>query len=308
MDITTREDILDYICSALKSKGYKVFTSSSYSFDIFASKGNKSFIIKVYLNVDSLDKQIADDLIKISKVFDAVSIVISLGDSRMKFSDSMIYFRFGIVVVTPSTFISIIKGNLSFDSYVYKGRRLCYIDTNKLKELRVSKGYSLTTLADAIGISKKCLYEIEKGKSKPSLKTIIKIEKILGDNIRKTVDIKEMSRNISSIILKEKIGLIKRLVLEKYKTLKAMAFNLHKSPFDIVAKHKAKIITHIIEARGEHVMKNIVISEKFSKCLNIRGIIVSKRPISVDSIFPMVTVNEIKKAKNFEDIVELSQK
>ncbi|MCD6483213.1 MAG: helix-turn-helix domain-containing protein, partial [Candidatus Aenigmarchaeota archaeon] len=302
------ENILECIYLVLKNRGYKVFTSSSYSFDIFASKGNKSFVIKVYLNVDSLEKQIADDLIKISKVFDAVPIVISFGDSRITFSDNMIYFRFGIVVVTPSTFISIIKGNLSFDSYVYKGRRLCYIDTNKLKELRISKGYSLTTLADAIGISKKCLYEIEKGINKPSLRTVIKIEKILGDNIRKTVDIKEISRNISSIILKEKIGLIKRLVLEKYKMLKAIAFNLHKSPFDIVAKHKAKIITHIIETREEHVMKNIVISEKFSKCVNIRGIIVSKRPIGVDSMFPMVTIDEIKKAKNFEDIVELSQK
>ncbi|MCD6483371.1 MAG: helix-turn-helix domain-containing protein, partial [Candidatus Aenigmarchaeota archaeon] len=193
MDIAAREDILGYICSALKSKGYKVFTSSSYSFDIFASKRDKSFIIKVYLNVDSLEKQIADDLIKISKIFDAVPVVISFGDSRVRFSDRMIYFRFGIVVVTPSTFVSMIKDSHGFDSYVYKVKKLCYIDTNKLRELRVSKGYSLTKLANAIGISKKCLYEIEKGINKPSLETVKKIEKILGDNIRKPVDIRELS-------------------------------------------------------------------------------------------------------------------
>ena len=308
MDIAAREDILSYICSALKSKGYKVFTSSSYSFDIFATKRDKSFIIKVYLNVDSLEKQIADDLIKISKIFDAVPIVISFGDSRVRFSDRMIYFRFGIVVVTPSTFVSMIKDGHGFDSYVYKGKKLCYIDTNKLRELRVSKGYSLTKLANAIGISKKCLYEIEKGINKPSLETVKKIEKILGDNIRKPVDIRELSSSASSIILKEKIGLIKRLVLEKYKMLRAIAFNLHKSPFDIVAKHRAKIITHIIETKEEHVMKNIITSERFSKYVRVKGIIVSRKPINVDSLFPMVTVDEIKKARDFEEIVDLSQK
>lgn len=305
MELSNREHILNDIIKTLIANGYEVFYSNNYSFDIFA-KGKRNFIIKVYLNVDSLDYKIAKDILAISKVFEAIPIIVSVKDSHGVFSDGVLYLRFGIANITPKTFKDIINGKIKLDSFYVRGKQLCYIDNNKLKALRLKHGYSLEKLANVAGITKKCLYEIERGINNPTLKTTERLESILGEKLRKDIDIGRLSGSFpmqNSYNQQDEItDVFKKTVIDKYRKFTSLIFALNKLPFDILVKGKTILLTNLLKRKTERAVKNIIVSERFSKFLGVNGVVVTMKKIKIKTSFPVFTVNEISKIKDIEEL------
>ncbi|WP_029423293.1 helix-turn-helix transcriptional regulator [Alicyclobacillus macrosporangiidus] len=51
---------------------------------------------------------------------------------------------------------------------------------NRVREERIKRNMSYSELADLLGLSERAVRYIESGQRKPSLKTAVKIEKVLG--------------------------------------------------------------------------------------------------------------------------------
>jgi putative transcriptional regulator len=174
--------LLNEIVNFLVKKEFRVLLTSG-CFDIAARK-NFILLIKVLANVDSLVEEQAKNLRAISYFTSSFPMVVSESSNSGKLKDEIIYSRFQLPVVTLRMFKKIIEEEIVPEVKAIKGKYIVCINSNYLRKRRKELNLSLSDLAKEIEISKKALYEIEKGKVNPSLETVKKLEKFLKINLR----------------------------------------------------------------------------------------------------------------------------
>jgi len=174
--------LLNEIVNFLVKKEFRVLLASG-CFDIAARK-NFILLIKVLANVDSLVEEQAKNLKAISYFTSSFPLIVSENSNSGKLRDEIIYSRFQLPVVTLRMFKQIIEEEIVPEVKAIKGKYIVHINTNYLRKKRKELNLSLSDLAKEIEISKKALYEIEKGKVNPSLETVEKLEKFLKINLR----------------------------------------------------------------------------------------------------------------------------
>lgn len=154
----------------------------SVSFDYSIRIGDRYYMIKHYENLNSLSREVIEDLKNFQEFFSCSSIIISEKTSRNSIEKDKIYVRGeNILVVSPKNFLNLIQEEVQ-PIYRY-GKLLAKIDFEKLKALREKNGYSLGKLSKILKVSKKHLYEIEKGIKNPSYELAKKLEGIFNERI-----------------------------------------------------------------------------------------------------------------------------
>ncbi|MEM5843456.1 MAG: helix-turn-helix domain-containing protein [Candidatus Aenigmatarchaeota archaeon] len=158
------------------------FINSLYSkcFDVLIKKGEEFYFVKIYKNLNSLTSEVCCDLANLESFFEVNSIILSLRTSR-KTLGNHIYLRKNVRVLNLQTFLKFLE-NKEISIYRY-GKVVINIDFQKMKKQRETLGYSLKTLAKKLDVSKKHIYEIEKGIRKPSYELALKLEKVLGTKL-----------------------------------------------------------------------------------------------------------------------------
>src|SRR3989344_3472973 len=101
--------LLKGVEDALDEAGYS-YCEYSGCFDVAARKSSM-MLIKVLSNVDSFQKEQADNLKIMSKSLEAMPILVGMHTRREKLSDSVVYERFDVPAVTLQTFEGIAAGD-----------------------------------------------------------------------------------------------------------------------------------------------------------------------------------------------------
>ena len=154
----------------------------SVSFDYSIKIDNRYYMIKHYENLNSLSREVIEDLKNFQEFFSCFSIIISERTSRNIIRKDRVYVRGeNILVVSPENFLNLLQEGIQ-PIYRY-GKVVAKIDFKKLKELREKSGFSLSKLSKILKVSKKHLYEIEKGIKNPSYDLAKKLEKIFNEKI-----------------------------------------------------------------------------------------------------------------------------
>ncbi|PIN85268.1 MAG: hypothetical protein COV47_03080 [Candidatus Diapherotrites archaeon CG11_big_fil_rev_8_21_14_0_20_37_9] len=184
-----REIIIQQTLKALEKNGFTTsnFLQSNACFDIIAKKQEDVLIIKVYENIDSIRKDQAEEIKKLSGLLNANCIII--GDKTKVFvlEHGAVYFRHEIPVVTPETFDEILLGRTPAVKN-FKGKNIVELDSEKLSELRKDLKLSMAELAEKIGVAAETISRYESG-AKTSLETAKKLEMQLNADLVKKVDL-----------------------------------------------------------------------------------------------------------------------
>ena len=183
-----RPIILSKIAALLESQGFHLasFIHSNSCFDLAARRQDKTLLIKVLVNIDALRKDSALELKRVGLAFRATPIVVGLKSKAFNLQDGIVYDRYGINALTVNTLNSVLEDKLPSVRY-FKGRQSVELDHDELREKRKALDFSLTDLADKIGVTKKSLHQYEKGLS-ASLETGLKLEKALKCSLIKEIN------------------------------------------------------------------------------------------------------------------------
>lgn len=280
------------ISNFLREIGYKVYELFFSSFDILAISENK-ILIKYLENVDSLTLEQAEDLKKFAWLIDASCVLISKKTSRSELKDGIIYFRFSLPVLNFKTFKIVIRNKGNFSVFSKKGKVMCFIDVKKLKKLRKEKKYSLKLLAEKIKISKKCLYEIENKINHPSLSTLKKLEKILGENLLSKESLFNLKPSFEKFL---NLSFFEKKIFQKLLSLNLDAVNFRKTNFRIGVKNKElKIIGYLLYETNYYKIKRIENeSEKLEKIACTFLLSKNRTKCSI----PLITFKQLMRIKN----------
>ena len=284
-----REIIISECMNLLNRYNFVVSQSFSRScFDILARKNDVKYLIKVLKNIDSLSNEQSMELIKISRILNAIPLLIGVRTRNVPMEDDVVYERHNIKAITFETFKLYLEGS---PPVIYAGRGGFFvnIDGNVLRETREKLNISVGELAEFSNVSRKTIYKYEQNKANPSIEVALKIEQYLDVPLVKGIPL-ELEINEDETFNTETCDDNNKYVnrydeefkLHVMNLLNELGFNMietKKAPFDAVAeKHdiyeyeeyniNTLLLTNIEEMETEETRKKALIVNQLSSILN----------------------------------------
>ncbi len=186
----TREELIEQISRFLMAENFKVsvqmFRGTCY--DILAKREQDFYIIKVFLNVDTIKIEIAEELKLLANFLGAKPLVIGLRSGSGKLEDSVVYSRHGLPILSFKTFYEYVKDIIYPISFAAPGGFYVKINNRLLKEVRESKDISLGELARVGRVSRRTILMYEEGESATSIDVVIKLEEYLDVSLIENLD------------------------------------------------------------------------------------------------------------------------
>lgn len=274
------------------------------AFDILVHNvRNKKLVIRVPPDY-KLSRSEMEDLKNLSKVNGVVPLYIT-----NEADENIAVKKDTVIGVSPEGLIKILKKEKIF---VYKTRGGIFVklDNKKLRERKEELGLSLGELANILGVSRKTVYDYERGTSDVTIEVAEKLieifgEDILGDAVFNTTE--ESSQNKIDIITENKrraTDNIEDKVKNVLKSINYQVYELHLAPLDLLGVKKEKneetrLVAITIEPKGkssEITLKKIYEGKKVAVSLKSLFLVIvrnssTERIISKEGFKTYITNN-----------------
>ncbi len=309
-----RRDIVSKISEILLGAGYNVAESTdvrSCCFDIVARKGLSLLLLKVHENIDALKEDNGKELKILSRMLSASPIVI--GDKTRKeiVQDCFVYERQGLPAINTDTFEWFITENIFPLVLARRGGLHVKIDGERLRSEREKREMSFGDLASSVGVSRRTIYEYERGSMDSTLETALRLEEVLDIPIAVPVNV------ISWLVEEEEIPEQEaedELQEEVRKTLCELGLKVvlaRKAPFDALTadqKDQQKVvITGLGYAQEKRIEQRIISVEKVSQVAQKYAMfVIDKDKIKkISTEVPVIPKEELQAIEEPEDLFKM---
>ena len=238
MAITNRNQLIREVYQLLNKEGFE--TSNIYEqscFDIVARKKLLILLLKVLVNIDSINESHVEEIRQISNVFLASPIIVGVKSKNHILEEDVVYERHGL----PAIGLETLKNMIVYDEYpeilADRGGYYVQINGNVLKEYREEYNLSLKDLADLAHVSRATMYKYENGMVRANTETAMLLEEILNTKITLDIDLFEPYQE--DIKLKADTSNLNQTQGSNAQNLAKLGFGVvstNKSPFDALAK------------------------------------------------------------------------
>ena len=319
MAITNRNQLIREVYQLLNKEGFE--TSNIYEqscFDIVARKKLLILLLKVLVNIDSINESHVEEIRQISNVFLASPIIVGVKSKNHILEEDVVYERHGL----PAIGLETLKNMIVYDEYpeilADRGGYYVQINGNVLKEYREEYNLSLKDLADLAHVSRATMYKYENGMVRANTETAMLLEEILNTKITLDIDLFEPYQE--DIKLKADTSNLNQTQGSNAQNLAKLGFGVvstNKSPFDALAK--AEIATKkkenpLIANLNVQDEQNTKTLKKMAISLKDLSLVTSSDPFFVlnddrikDSIdgIPVIKSWEMKEVENSKEFLRL---
>ena len=319
MAITNRNQLIREVYQLLNKEGFE--TSNIYEqscFDIVARKKLLILLLKVLVNIDSINESHVEEIRQISNVFLASPIIVGVKSKNHILEEDVVYERHGL----PAIGLETLKNMIVYDEYpeilADRGGYYVQINGNVLKEYREEYNLSLKDLEDLAHVSRATMYKYENGMVRANTETAMLLEEILNTKITLDIDLFEPYQE--DIKLKADTSNLNQTQGSNAQNLAKLGFGVvstNKSPFDALAK--AEIATKkkenpLIANLNVQDEQNTKTLKKMAISLKDLSLVTSSDPFFVlnddrikDSIdgIPVIKSWEMKEVENSKEFLRL---
>ena len=249
------EELVETTYRILRRVGGKVSIieyprSSSKAIDIVSrtSSGKKLFL-RITSDTENLGKADIVELKASSRIYNASPLIVAYSSKGYEVEDDVVYEKHGVYVVSVQGLKNIIEEKEPIYIYNYRGVYVVKINPKKLREKREELGLSLGDLASLLGVSRKTIYEYERGSMNLSIEKAARLLELFGEEVFEPVNIFEYTEETRDGIesgLKEPDNRIEQELLNCLKELGYNVVHLRKTPVDIVGSHSRRDIVSIV--------------------------------------------------------------
>ena len=319
MAITNRNQLIREVYQLLNKEGFE--TSNIYDqscFDIVARKKLLILLLKILVNIDTINEAHVEEIRQISNVFLASPIIVGVKSKNHILEEDVVYERHGL----PAIGLETLKNMIVYDEYpeilADRGGYYVQINGNVLKEYREEYNLSLKDLADLAHVSRATMYKYENGMVRANTETAMLLEEILNTKITLDIDLFEPYQE--DIKLKADTSNLNQTQGTNAQNLAKLGFGVvstNKSPFDALAK--AEIATKkkenpLIANLNVQDEQNTKTLKKMAISLKDLSLVTSSDPFFVlkddrikDSIdgIPVIKSWEMKEVENSKEFLRL---
>ncbi|MBU0762949.1 MAG: helix-turn-helix domain-containing protein [Candidatus Altiarchaeota archaeon] len=292
-----KQALVGALASMLLEGGYRTVEcrGSRSSFDLIARKDDRIFLVKVLSNIEALSRERAQELKNISSLLGGYPVVVSENMKNHMLSDGVVYDRYDVSVMNPSTF-SLLINEGSPQAYSKRGSYCVEIDKDLLSRARKKLGYTQDDLAHEMGVSKQSIYRYENSGS-VSIEVFEKMVEVLGENLLRTdFRLSQMPAEQQTIGLH--LTPLKKLVDERFRNM-GFKTTITNAPFDMVAAKGDRIFS-VVSNDWRRLSEKLSVLEEMSSVLDGYTVCISERRVkSSVSVLNPDELSEIRSAREF---------
>ncbi|MFA5772311.1 MAG: transcriptional regulator [Thermoplasmata archaeon] len=284
----------------------------STSFDVIARRDDMLLIIKVLLNVDAISRENAKEIKTLSKLLNGTALLIGERSCFGKLEGGVLYIRHGVTMLSRETLYEYFIEGVPPFIYAAPGGLCTRINSKVLREFREKNSISLGEFADRIGVSRKAIQLYEDGMG-ATIEVATKIEEVVREDV--ILPLNPLSRAEGSedwydgtSLENENICSLERSVFTQLHQLGYMVIPIAKCPFNALTKNEKCVIITGIGKYNKDLIKKAHIIKSISKITEKEAVFFVEK-IKHDSIggAPIIGINELKKIREPEKILELIQ-
>ena len=179
-----KDAVMRKTARALENAGYStvVVRNIHTCIDIFASKLNRTIAVKAAYNIDSVSKDEATAMLRVSRMLGAEAVVVGENSQNGMLSEGVVYRRFSADCISTGTFPTLEENRISKLAAKSAGVKV-RIDTSRLRHLMRINRLSTGRLAESAGVASETVYKYVRGEAYASLRVATKLERVLNGSI-----------------------------------------------------------------------------------------------------------------------------
>jgi putative transcriptional regulator len=244
-------------------------------------------LLKVADDVENLSRQDVRELRDVALALSSGALVVANYTGGLEFVDEVAYEVCGVKAVNVNTLERVLAGEANV--YIYQSGDMfkVKIDEEAMRRRRVEKGLSLGELAQRIRVSRRTVYEYERGYIEPTIDKAEKLVELLGEEILASVDIFESPKTSKHSVeeaafdSREEEDLARRLMERNFRVVHAK-----KTTVDIVGSRADKKILLVVR-HGRESFEGLKLksmnSRRLARILNTENyVVVDDRVVKKD--------------------------
>ena len=305
-----RERLLLETRTALAKTGFYLSNphgQRGLSFDVVARRDDTLLIIKVFLNVDALSRETAQELKGIARTLEGSPLVVGERTGGGALEDGVIYSRFGVPILCRSTLIEFLEEGVPPFLFSAPGGLYVRLDPSALHRLREERGLSLGALAEIGGVSRRTIQMYLEGMA-ATLDVAMRLEDALRESLALPIDpfrFEDDPRAVPGAAPR-----LERFERELYQRLERLGYAVLptvRSPFDALSRHQeTTYLTGVggaettLDRKAEVVSDISRVVEKGSVMFVVRRSV----RMSIRGV-PVIGREELRRAKDTDDVEEM---
>ena len=197
-------ELITHVLNMAASRRAKVLLvgNSSLSYDAiiripnYGDNEEGKFIIKVREDVGRVSKDVVTDLVVLSRVSNSTPIIVGINYGNEEMEDGVAYKVHSIYAVGIRTFKRILdNGRVKFVKD--KGIVRASVKGQLLRRLREDRGMSLGDLAKILGVTRRTVYEYERGSMEASERTARILIDVFSEDVLNDVDLRPRDEEVA---------------------------------------------------------------------------------------------------------------
>jgi len=279
-------------------------------FDIAASKNVLQLLLKVVTNADRLNETTIKELNRVASQLMAKPVIISKKRNRKKLEEGAVYERHGVPVISPKTLSDALLQSILPYVYVRQGGIFVKLDKQLLRTLREAHNLSLGKVAEILGVSRRTIYEYERGTIDPPVNKAVYLEDLFGPDVIKSISPFDPPTHSpqkgaqSEDILPE--DEVEEQAADKLNDLGVNVIFARHAPFDAIAKTKDKsIITCIGQDEQIDIKYKVHCMKSLAQVLNKPSLLIVEEISEIKKQLPDIAIVELKQLDKLKDQKQL---
>jgi putative transcriptional regulator len=305
-----REQLLEDARKALAKTGF--FLSQPHGerglcFDVVARRDDTLLIVKVFLNVDALSKETAEELKGIARTLQGSPLIIGERTGSGPLEDGVIYSRFGVPILCRSTLLEFLEEGVPPFLFSAPGGLYVRLDASALRRLREERGLSLGALAEIAGVSRRTIQMYIEGMA-ATLEVAMRLEEFLQDSLALPVDpfrfVDERGPGPGAA------PRLERFERELYQRLERLGYDVLptvRSPFDALSRHEETTYLTGVEGAETALDRKAEVVSDISRVVEKDSVMfVVRRSVrmSIRGV-PLIGREELRRARDTDDVEAL---
>lgn len=159
------------------------------SLDVVArTKDGKVVLLKMTDDVEALPRSEVNELKGLGAALGLPAGIIALRRGGRELAPHVIYEKGGVPVLTPESLEEYLRGEGGLYAYQIRDSIRAKIDRDAMRRAREELGLSLGDVASYVGVSRKMIYDYERGVSDPTLDKAERLANLLGEEVIEPLD------------------------------------------------------------------------------------------------------------------------
>lgn len=318
------ERVLAKTIEALHESGFetsKPYANERSSINIVARSGDTLVLIKALNDLNELKSNCALEIKRAGYALRAAPIVIGEKEGPHEIDRETVYEKQGVYIIHPETLRDYFEGKRHY-VYYKSGRFYVRVDGKKLRETREKIGLSLGDLANLVGVSRKAIYEYEKGEIDATVDVASKLYEVLSMYVGeeealkafKPVDIlsdaivtEVKEGEDKSMTNRGKRWRLQEEVASKLSRLGFSIFRFKDAPFNLIAKKNGEkgrtILILTIETLSSRFREEIEVLRDVAEVAKVGGLVVTRKVLREEGV---ISTQELDDITNPDELVETS--